>query len=228
MTQNAAVPAEQDARTAVFTAYELDFMLSLRPTDSGAISRDRLSLRSAPPEAQEFVTAAVASGLRARHKVQRSEDGQWLLGEEGRVIATTLTAADRWLTFALAEGEALRMSFVVKAEDAIVMLTQDELDSFTVSAVADPSHVPTAVGDVVSAFLAEGHERTVSLRRSERSEPDLEVPLMLHVQPDGSWQVAHLPVDADGILTVSPIDRSQVASAVGALWESGTSAAPAA
>src|SRR5699024_12480338 len=47
------------------------------------------TLFRSPEEAKEFVTAAVTSGLRARGKVTHSEDGQWLLGEEGQVVATT-------------------------------------------------------------------------------------------------------------------------------------------
>src|SRR5690625_7958426 len=84
-------------------------MLSLRPTEAGAVTREQIGLRSAPEEAKEFVTAAVTSGLRARGKVTHSEDGQWLLGEEGQVVATTLTSADRWLGLALTEGEAMRI-----------------------------------------------------------------------------------------------------------------------
>src|SRR5690625_5637832 len=116
------------------TAYEIDFMLNLRPTEAGAVTREQIGLRSAPEEAKEFVTAAVTSGLRARGKVTHSEDGQWLLGEEGQVVATTLTSADRWLGLALTEGEAMRLAFVIKANQAVLMLTQDELDSFVVSA----------------------------------------------------------------------------------------------
>src|SRR5690625_5730953 len=113
------------------TAYELDFMLNLRPTEAGAGTREQIGLRSAPEEAKEFVTAAVTSGLRARGKVTHSEDGQWLLGEEGQVVATTLTSADRWLGLALTEGEAMRMAFVIKANQAVLMLTQDRSEEHT-------------------------------------------------------------------------------------------------
>ena len=103
-TSGAGSTAAQDAPT-VYTAYELDFMLSLRSTENAGITRDQVGLRSAPEE--------------ARGKVERSEDGQWLLGEEGQVVAGTLTSADRWLGLALAEGEAMRMAFVVAAGDAV-------------------------------------------------------------------------------------------------------------
>ena len=203
-------------------------MLNLRPTEAGAVTREQIGLRSAPEEAKEFVTAAVTSGLRARGKVTHSEDGQWLLGEEGQVVATTLTSADRWLGLALTEGEAMRMAFVIKANQAVLMLTQDELDSFVVSALPDPAQVPTSVADVVTAFLDEGKERTVSLRRTDASAPQDTTPLMFHAEADGSWRVGHLPLDDEGVLSVSGIDRAGVAAAVSALWEQGTSQAPGA
>ena len=140
MTETTVDVDAQDEPT-IYTAYEIDFMLNLRPTAQGAVTREQIGLRSAPEEAREFVTAAVTSGLRARGKVERSDDGQWLLGEEGQVIATALTAADRWMGIALAEGDAMRMAFVIKANEAILMLTQDELDSFIVSALPDAEHV---------------------------------------------------------------------------------------
>ena len=187
-----------------------------------------MGLRSAPEQAREFVTAAVTSGLRARGKVERSADGQWLLGEEGQVVAAALTAADRWLGIALAEGEAMRMAFVIKADDVILMLTQDELDSFLVSALPDAAHVPASVSDIVLAFLEEGHERTVSLRRTSLAAPEEPAPLMVHVEADGSWRLGHLPLDDRGVLTVSEVTAAQLPEVVRALWEDGTSAPPAA
>src|SRR5690625_3481526 len=188
MTETAPDTSGQE-QTTIYTAYEIDFMLNLRPTEAGAVTREQIGLRSAPEEAKEFVTAAVTSGLRARGKVARSEDGQWLLGEEGQVVATTLTSADRWLGLALTEGEAMRMAFVIKANQAVLMLTQDELDSFVVSALPDPTQVPASVADVVAAFLDEGTERTVSLRRTDVSAPQETAPLMFHAEADGSWQI---------------------------------------
>ncbi|APX34208.1 hypothetical protein BH708_17540 [Brachybacterium sp. P6-10-X1] len=220
--------AATDEQATIYTAYEIDFMLSLRPTDNGAITREQIGLRRAPEAAQEFVTAAVTSGLRARGKVERSQDGQWLLGEEGQVIATALTAADRWLGIALAEGEAMRMAFVIKANEAILMLTQDELDSFVVSALPDPSHVPASVSDIVTAFLEEQRGRTVSLRRRDVGDDGEEVPLMFHVEEDGAWKLGHLPLDEDGILSVSDLVREDVTEAVRGLWEDGAATAPSA
>ncbi|MGO2046255.1 MAG: hypothetical protein ACTIOA_16840 [Brachybacterium tyrofermentans] len=217
-----------DDQPTIYTAYEIDFMLALRPTQSGAITREQVGLRRAPEDAQEFVTAAVTSGLRARGKVERSDDGQWLLGEEGQIVASALTSADRWLGLALAEGEAMRMAFVIKADDAVLMLTQDELDSFVVSALPDPEHVPTSVADIVTAFLDDGRERTVSLRRKDIATPEDETPMMLHAEADGTWRSGHLPLDDEGILTVSDISRDAVADAVRRLWAEGASAAPAA
>lgn len=227
MTETAP-DASGHEQTTIYTAYEIDFMLNLRPTDNGAITRDQVGLRSAPEAAQEFVTAAVTSGLRARGKVQHSEDGQWLLGEEGQVVATTLTSADRWLGLALTEGEAMRMAFVIKAEQAVLMLTQDELDSFVVSALPDPDQVSASIADVVAAFLEEGQQRTVSLRRTDIADPEDTVPLMFHVESDGSWRVGHLPLDEEGILSVSPVSGEGVAQAVTALWNEGVSRAPGA
>lgn len=220
--------AATDDQPTIYTAYEIDFMLALRPTQNGAITREQVGLRRAPEAAQEFITAAVTSGLRARGKVERSDDGQWLLGEEGQIVASALTSADRWLGLALAEGEAMRMAFVIKADDAVLMLTQDELDSFVVSALPDPAHVPASVADIVIAFLDEGTERTVSLRRKDISTPDDETPMMFHVEADGSWRSGHLPLDDDGILSVSDTSRDAIAEAVRQLWSDGASPAPAA
>ena len=68
--------AATDEQATIYTAYEIDFMLGLRDTENGRITREQVGLRSAPEAAREFVTAAVTSGLRARGKVERSEDGQ--------------------------------------------------------------------------------------------------------------------------------------------------------
>lgn len=215
-----------DEQVTIYTAYEIDFMLGLRDTENGRITREQIGLRSAPEAAQEFVTAAVTSGLRARGKVERSEDGQWLLGEEGQVVATALTAADRWLGIALAEGEAMRMAFIIKANEAILMLTQDELDSFVVTALPSSDQVPASVSDIVLAFLGEGNERTVSLRRTDLSAPQDPTPLMFHVEADSSWKIGHLPLDDEGILQVSDVDAGGVAEATQALWEDGVSQVP--
>lgn len=229
-TTTAPAHAHEQAQepVTIYTAYEIDFMLGLRDTESARITREQVGLRSAPESAREFVTAAVTSGLRARGKVERSEDGQWLLGEEGQVVASALTAADRWLGLALAEGEAMRMAFLVKAEDAILMLTQDELDSFVVTALPGPEQVPASVGDIVTAFLAGGAERTVSLRRTAIETPQDPTPLMFHAEADGSWRIGHLPLDAEGVLAVSDIEPDEVVEAVRALWEEGASRAPGA
>ncbi|WP_394215094.1 hypothetical protein [Brachybacterium vulturis] len=218
--------AADDEQVTIYTAYEIDFMLGLRDTENGRITREQIGLRSAPEEAHEFVTAAVTSGLRARGKVERSGDGQWLLGEEGQVIATTLTAADRWLGIALAEGEAMRMAFIIKAHEAIIMLTQDELDSFVVTALPGPEQVPASVADIVLAFLEGGNERTVSLRRTDVAVPQDAVPLMFHVEADGSWKSGHLPLDEDGVLSVTDVDAESVTEAARVLWEDGASHAP--
>lgn len=229
MTQAAAqAEHERDSETTtIYTAYELDFMLELRSTDNGRITREQMGLRRAPEEALDFVTAAVTSGLRARDKVQRSAEGQWLLGEEAQVIASTLTSADRWLALALSEGEAMRMAFVVVADQAVLMLTQDELDSFVISALPDPSHVPESVADVAAAFLAEGNQRTVSMRRTDISAPEEQTPMMFHAESDGSWRSGHMPLDDQGVLSVSPITAEQLAPSVRSLWEDGVSQAPA-
>ena len=101
MSESASAGTDRPEVT-IYTAYEIDFMLGLRDTENARITREQIGLRSAPEQAREFVTAAVTSGLRARGKVERSADGQWLLGEEGQVIAGALTSADRWLGIALA------------------------------------------------------------------------------------------------------------------------------
>lgn len=228
MTETAQSSQAQQDEATIYTAYEIDFMLNLRPTPEGAITREQIGLRTAPEAAREYVQAAVTSGLRARGKVARTEEGQWLLGEEAQVVATALTAADRWMGIALAQGEAMRMAFMVKANEAVLMLTQDDLDSFAITALPSPDEVPAAIGGVCTAFLAEGAERTISLRRTEGSSPEQVTPLMFHVEADGSWKVGHLPLDDEGVLTVSDLPQGSVVEAVRALWEDGRSEAPAA
>lgn len=217
-----------DPGQTIYTAYEIDFMLDLRRTDAGEITREQISLRRPPEEAREFVTAAVTSGLHARGKVARSEDGQWLLGDEAQIVAAALTNADRWLGIALAQGEAMRMAFVVKANEAVIMLTQDDLDSFAVTALPDPGEVPEAIAGVCRAFLGEGQERTVSLRCTQGATPSEQVPVMFHVEKDGSWKIGHLPLDDNGVLTVSDLTHEGVQTALRTLWVEGRSEAPAA
>lgn len=218
----------EDAAYEIYTAYEIDFMLGLRPTDAGAITREQVGLRSAPEAAEDYVTAAVTAGLRARGKVEQQADGRWQLGAEGQAIAQVLTGADRWLGLALAQGEAMRMAFIIRAADRVLLLTQDELDSFQVSAVLDPQHAPGTVATLSTAFLEGEHGRTVSLRRTDVSDPAQTVPLMMHVEADGDWKVAHLPLDENDVLTVSPIRKDQIAAVIARLWEDGVSEAPAA
>ena len=50
----------------------------------------------------------------------------------------------------------------------------------------------------------------------------------VHVEADGSWRLGHLPLDDQGVLTVSEVTAAQLPEVVRALWEDGTSTAPAA
>lgn len=211
----------------IYSAYEIDFMLSLRPTEAGETTRGQLGIHSAPPAAADHVRAAVASGLRARGKVELSEDGQWMLGEEAQIIAAALTAADRWLGMALTQGEAMRTAHVVTAGDAVLMLTQDELDTFLVSALEDRDQVPRTLADITRAFLDEGEGRAVSLRRVDAGSSKQELHrLMLHGDADGDLLLGHEPETAEGVLTVTPIDAQQLEGALTRLWADGISAAP--
>lgn len=225
--RSAAPEGAEDTRT-IYTAYEIDFMLNLRRTEAGRITREQIGIRSAPEAAADHVAAAVAAGLRARGKVEQSADGQWLLGREGQVIAGTLTSADRWLGMALSQGGAMRMAFLVAAQEAVLMLTQDELDTFEVTALTDPSQVPHAVTDIARAFLAQAEGNTVSLRRCDAADPGTTTQLMLHAEQDGTWRIGHEPLTAEGVLTVSDIAPEQVLGVVSRLWGEGASAAPAA
>ncbi|MFC0675126.1 hypothetical protein [Brachybacterium hainanense] len=222
----AAAPVAEDTQT-IYTAYEIDFMLGLRSTESSRITREQISLRSAPEAAAEYVSAAVAAGLRARGKVEQAPDGQWLLGREGQIIAGTLTSADRWLGVALAQDGAMRMAFIVAAEESVLLLTQDELDTFQITALASREHVPDAVADISRAFLSQGAGTSVSMRRCDLADPATTVPLMLHAEADGRWQAGHEPVTDEDVLTVSEIQPAQVLGLVTRLWEDGVSAAPA-
>src|SRR5699024_850772 len=49
--------AAHDEQVTIYTAYEIDFMLGLRDTENGRITREQVGLRSAPESAEEFVTA---------------------------------------------------------------------------------------------------------------------------------------------------------------------------
>src|SRR5699024_8958246 len=176
--------AAHDEQVTIYTAYEIDFMLGLRDTENGRITREQVGLRSAPESAEEFVTAAVTSGLRARGKVERSEDGQWLLGAEGQVIASALSAADRWLGLALADSEATRLAVATWATEATIVLTQDELGPVLVVAPGSPEPGPAAVAYVGLAFPEEGNQRTGSVPRRDSAAPTEPVSLMCHVEDD--------------------------------------------
>lgn len=228
MTDTTATQTSNEAEYEIYTAYEIDFMLGLRPTDAGATTREQIGLRSAPAEAEDYVTAAVTAGLRARGKVEQSNDGSWQLGPEGQAIAQVLTGADRWLGLALAQGEAMRMAFFVRAADRVLLLTQDVLDSFQISAVLEPEHIAQTAASLSSAFLEGERGRTVSLRRTDVSDPATTTPLMFHVEEDGTWKVAHLPLDENDVLSVSPVREDQVSAVIGRLWEDGVSERPAA
>lgn len=221
---SANTQAPQDGPT-VFSTYEIDFMLSLKDTSAGGVSREQLGIERPPRQAREHVTSAVTAGLLARDKVRRSRGGEWVLGEEAQVTAGTLTTADRWLSLALAHGDAMRVAFIVKSEDSVIMLTQDELDTLQVSSLPDPDEVARSVADIATSFLGQGTGRTVSLRRTGTEKTE-EITMMFHVEDDGAWKLGHLPLDDDGVLTVSDVDRSQVLPVITKLWDDGDSVAP--
>lgn len=206
------------ADRTVYTAYELDFMLSLRPSAASDATREQLGLRGAPGEAREYVTAAVTSGLQARGKVDHGPDGNWMLGEEARLIGSALTTADRWLGFALTEGQATRMAFVVRAPETVLMLVQDELDTFAVSAIDDPRDVSRSVATITRSFLSDTPGRTVSLRCTDAAEPAATATVMLHVTDDGSWQLGHEPITDGGLLAVSATAPAEVETVIERLW----------
>jgi hypothetical protein len=208
----------------IFTSYEIDYMLSLSTSRAAGISREQIGIPGVPGSgaAAEHVTAAVNAGLRARGKLVR-RGGEWVLGEEGERIAGVLTGADRWLGIALAQGEAMRAAFVVKADRDVLMLTQDDLDSFQITSLGTPDRVPAAVARVATTFLRQGAGHTVNLRRTDASDERGTAPLMLHVETDGTWQCGHLPMSEDGVLTVSPIAVTEVESTIADLWERGES-----
>ena len=54
--------AAHDEQVTIYTAYEIDFMLGLRDTENGRITREQVGLRSAPEAAEEFVTGFVQKG----------------------------------------------------------------------------------------------------------------------------------------------------------------------
>lgn len=224
-------PAPADAALTLYTAHEIAFMLGLRSTPAARVTGSLLGVPAVADEAREAVQAAVTSGLHARGKVEHAPDGQWLLGEEAQLIAGALTEADRWLGFALAEGEAMRAAFVVRAGQTVIMVVQDELGTFAVSAMEGSDDVPRAVGGIAVAFLSESPGRTVSLHRTEVTAPDRRVPLLLHTEPDGTWQVAHEGADgarepsaAADALAVAPLDPGDVEATIARLWHEGVSA----
>lgn len=231
MTQDQHAPstAESAAAPTIFTAYEIDDMLALSDTRSAEITRDQLGIPGIPGSgpATDHVTAAVNAGLRARGMLVR-RGGEWVLGPQGELVARTLTTADRWLGIALAQEAGMRAAFVVKAGESVLMLTQDDLDSFLVTSLSgadgrSAGDVPKAVARVATTFLSQGSGHTVSLRRTDIAGPDSTTPLMLHVEDDGSWQAGRLPFTEDGVLTASPIALTEVESAIAELWERGES-----
>lgn len=215
-----SAPADAEVTLTLYTAHEIEFMLGLRSTPAASVTATLLGVPAVPEAAREAVQAAVTSGLHARGKVEHAPDGQWLLGEEAQLIAGALTEADRWLGFALAEGEAMRAAFVVRAGEAVIMVVQDELGTFAISAMEGSDDVPRAVAGIATAFLSESPGRTVSLHRTEVAAPERRVPLLLHTDPDGTWQAAHEP-EADGALTVSPLDPGDIEAVVSRLWHDG-------
>lgn len=227
--QQAASATETPTAPTIFTAYEIDDMLTLSDTRSAEITRDQLGIPGVPGSgpATEHVTAAVNAGLRARGMLVR-RGGEWVLSPQGELVATTLTTADRWLGIALAQDAGMRAAFVVKAGSSVLMLTQDDLDSFQVTSLSgadgrSAGDVPKAVARVATTFLRRGAGHTVSLRRTDIADPDSTTPLMLHVEDDGSWQSGHLPFTEDGVLSASPIALTEVQFAIADLWERGES-----
>ena len=114
MTAPAASAAPEPA---LYSTYELDVMLTLHDTEAGRASREQLGILGVPEEAEEFVTEAVMSGLRARDRLVHV-GGKWVLGEEAQAVAGVLASADRWLGIALARGEA---ELDVEAEPMLVV-----------------------------------------------------------------------------------------------------------
>ncbi|MCL6423066.1 hypothetical protein Bequi_06645 [Brachybacterium sp. JHP9] len=221
MTASNSAPVDEPA---LYSTYELDFMLSLRENDGSRASREQIGILGVPEEAEEFVREAVMAGLRARGRIHH-DGSEWVLGEEAQVIATVLSAADRWLGIALAQGDAMRGAFVVKANEAVLMLTQDELESFRIVSLGAPGTVGRNVADIAAAFLGQGPGRTVSLRCTDARDLATAVPMMLHVEDDGSWHVGHLPMTEEGTLSVSPTKPQDLQALIEGLWNDGVSAA---
>lgn len=224
-------PMSQDQNAAgdqptIFTSYEIDFMLSLSRTDAARITRKQIGIPGVPGfgAAADHVTAAVTAGLRARGKLVHRE-GEWVLGTEGERIAAVLNGADRWLGIALARGEAMRAAFVIRGEADVLMLTQDDLDSFQITSLGSSDQVPAAVARIATTFLRQGAGHTVNLRRTDADDDRGTTPLMLRVEEDGSWQSGHLPMTEDGMLSVSPVAADGIEEAVAELWERGDSSA---
>ncbi|WP_058234903.1 hypothetical protein [Devriesea agamarum] len=217
------LPEPDDIAEAHYSAFELDFMISLRETEAGVITRKQLGLIELPEDAADYVRSAVASGLFARRKVEGT-DGKWALNAEGQVIASTLTSADRWLGFALMQGDALHPAYAVKADESVLLLDHEELDTFSIRALTGPSVLPDALATIAYSFLSERGGRTVSLRRTDASNPEIQVQLMLHTDEDGTWKLGHEPVKDDGNLTITPMSPEDVPALLTAFWESGASA----
>lgn len=196
MTAPAASAAPEPA---LYSTYELDVMLTLHDTEAGRASREQLGILGVPEEAEEFVTEAVMSGLRARDRLVHV-GGKWVLGEEAQAVAGVLASADRWLGIALARGEAMRGAFIVKAGERVLMLSQDELETFRVVTLPGPDAVGPSVADIAIGFLDQGAGRTVSLRRTDARDLSSTSPLMIHVEEDGSWGLGHLPLTDEGVL----------------------------
>src|SRR5699024_12321573 len=58
-----------------------------------------------------------------------------------------------------------------------------------------------------------------------RALPTDPVALRVHGEEDGSWKSGRLPLDEEGVLSVSDVDAEGVAAAARALWQDGVSTA---
>ncbi|MGO1286802.1 MAG: hypothetical protein ACTHUU_16955 [Brachybacterium sp.] len=54
MSETTATDAATDDQPTIYTAYKIDFMLALRPTQNGAITREQVGLRRSPEAVRQL------------------------------------------------------------------------------------------------------------------------------------------------------------------------------
>lgn len=197
-------PERSPRSEPLYSTYELEFMTSLRESEQGRTSLEQLGITAAAEDVLKYTRSASAASLFARGLLVREGD-RWVLSQEPQVVGTVLTTASRWLGIGLVQGKAVRASTFVQAKNVVLLLTQEQMECFSVRAVRSADDIPQALDQIATGYLRERRGAMVSLRLLDEPGGDL-AQLMVHVGPDGEWRQAHEPKDENGNLAVEAVD----------------------